>query len=392
MAERFAPAAAIPRAGRLKKSSVQGQLEPVRRTCNGVRSLALVAALYCTLQLAPQAAAAAVRTYYIAADELPWNYAPLGRDVTHGKALEPPAPDRIGTEYRKALYREYTDGSFAKLKQRSSTDAYLGYLGPVIRAEVGDTIRVVFRNHGTHPYSLHPHGVFYTKANEGAPYNDGTVGRERYDDAVAPGETYVYTWLVPPRAGPGPMDPNSIAWTYHSHVNELADVASGLVGTIIVSRRGALQANGLPKGVDREVIVLLDFDDENESWFIGENVQHYVKDGAKAKTEGLAFVTSNQLMSINGFIDGNMPTIALRRGERVRWYVFGGMGTDLDFHVLHWHGATALVNGMRTDMVELPVPGSMRVADMVPDSAGLWLMHCHVPGHIAEMNALFSVR
>ncbi len=357
-----------------------------------VRLLFLAAAIYCAVQLVPQPAMAAVRTYYIAADELPWDYAPLGRDMIHGKAIDSPAPDRIGTTYQKALYREYTDGSFTRLKQRFAAGAYLGYLGPVIRAEVGDTIRVVFRNHGTHPYSMHPHGVFYTKANEGAPYNDATVGRDRNDDAVAPGATYVYTWLVPPRAGPGPMDPNSIAWMYHSHVDEVEDVESGLAGVIVISRRGELRANGLPKGVDREVIVSLDFDDENGSWFIDQNVQRYVKDAAKAKAEGIAFQASNQMMSINGFIYGNMPIIQLRRGEHVRWYVFGGMGTDLDFHVLHWHGATALVNGMRTDMIELPLPGSMRVADMVPDSVGLWLFHCHVPGHTAEMNALFSVR
>jgi manganese oxidase len=351
----------------------------------------LIAVICCAVQLAPQSVLAAVRTYYIAADELPWNYAPLRRDVTHGKAIDPAGPDRIGTTYQKALYREYTNDSFSRLKPRLAADQYLGYLGPVIRAEVGDTIRVVFRNRGTHPYSLHPHGVFYTKANEGAPYNDGTLGHDRYDDAVAPGATYVYTWLVPPRAGPGPMDPNSIAWMYHSHVDEVRDVDSGLVGVIIVSRRGQLRANGLPKGVDREVIVSLDFDDENGSWFIDQNIQRYVKDATKAKGEGIAFAGSNQMMSINGFIDANMPPISLRRGEHVRWYVFGGMGTDLDFHVLHWHGATALINGMRTDMVELPVPGSMRVADMVPDAVGLWLFHCHVPGHTAEMNALFSV-
>lgn len=359
-------------------------------TRTGACSIFAAASLCCLLQLIPSPALAAVRTYYIAADELPWNYAPSGRDVVHGKPIALSA-DRIGTTYIKALYRQYTDASFTTLKQRSEADAYLGYLGPVIHAEVGDTIRVVFRNHGTHPYSMHPHGVFYTKANEGAPYNDGTSDRDRRDDVVAPGHTYTYTWLVPPRAGPGPMDPNSIVWTYHSHVDEIRDVLSGLTGPIIISRRGDLRANGLPKGVDREVIVSLDFDDENGSWFIAQNTSRYVSDPVKAKTEGRAFFASNEIQSINGFIDGNMPPIEMRRGQRVRWYVIGGMGTDLDFHVLHWHGATALINGMRTDMAELPTPGSMRVADMIPDAIGLWLFHCHVPGHTAEMNGFFSV-
>lgn len=89
---------------------------------------------------------------------------------------------------------------------------------------------------------------------------------------------------------------------------------------------------------------------------------------------------------------GNLPPIVLKHGSRVRWYVFGGMSTDSDFHFLHWHGQTALSGGMRTDMIELPVNGSMRIADMVPDNPGTWLFHCHVLGHIHDVSALFSVR
>ena len=48
----------------------------------------------------------------------------------------------------------------------------------------------------------------------------------------------------------------------------------------------------------------------------------------------------------------------------------------------HWHGNTATVMGMRTDMAEL-LPGSMMVADMIPDAVGTWLYHCHVNDHIA---------
>ena len=121
--------------------------------------------------------AGVVRTYYIAADELDWNYAPSGLDLMMGMAPEGYAkaflvagPHTIGRIYRKALYREYTDATFEHLKPRPARDAYLGALGPIIHAEVGDTIKIVFMNHGTHPYSLHPHGVFYKKASEGSPY------------------------------------------------------------------------------------------------------------------------------------------------------------------------------------------------------------------------------
>ena len=95
-------------------------------------------------------------------------------------------PGRIGSTYTKCLYRAYTDASFRRRVARPASDAYLGVLGPVIRAEVGDTIRVVYRNRCSFPTSMHPHGVFYDKASEGAPYADGTSGARKADDAVPP--------------------------------------------------------------------------------------------------------------------------------------------------------------------------------------------------------------
>lgn len=54
-------------------------------------------------------------------------------------------------------------------------------------------------------------------------------------DSVAPGQTVTYQWLLPDRAGPGPNDPSSVLWMYHSHVDEAAGPAAGLVGGIIVT-------------------------------------------------------------------------------------------------------------------------------------------------------------
>ena len=56
-------------------------------------------------------------------------------------------PNRIGGSYIKARFIEYTDESFSTMKKRSSKEEKtLGILGPVIKAEVGDVIRVTFRN------------------------------------------------------------------------------------------------------------------------------------------------------------------------------------------------------------------------------------------------------
>ena len=47
-----------------------------------------------------------------------------------------------------------------------------------------------------------------------------TAGADTADDAVPPGTTYNYTWHVPETSGPGPEDPSTILWMYHSHTSE----------------------------------------------------------------------------------------------------------------------------------------------------------------------------
>jgi FtsP/CotA-like multicopper oxidase with cupredoxin domain len=87
--------------------------------------------------------------------------------------------------------------------------------------------------------------------------------------------------------------------------------------------------------------------------------------------------------SINGYIFGNLPGLEMIEGERVRWYVLG-LGSEDDFHTAHWHGLRVLEEGRRaTDVVEL-LPGSMKVADMVADNVGSWLLHCHVAEHMGQ--------
>lgn len=58
----------------------------------------------------------ATRTYYLAADPVVWDYAPAGKNLCTGKPFEGDAElyttQGIGTKYKKALYRQYTDDSF----------------------------------------------------------------------------------------------------------------------------------------------------------------------------------------------------------------------------------------------------------------------------------------
>jgi len=293
----------------------------------------------------------------------------------------------VRTAYKKVLYQEYTDSTFRTLKPRAPEWEHLGFLGPLIRAVVGDTIRVVFRNNGHRPYSVHPHGVFYDKNSEGVPYNDGAPARDKRDDAVPPGGTYTYVWPVPARAGPAPMDGSSVMWMYHSHVDEVRDINTGLMGPILITVRNMARADGSPKDVDREIVVDFAQVHEEDSWLAGENLPtdslHTLGPipNPSLRQEGYPWFVK---FSINGFVHGAMPLadLTMRKGAKVRWYLMSSTN-DFDFHAPHWHGNTVTLNGMRTDVAQLAMM-QMSVADMVPDNVGTWLFHCHVSFHNEE--------
>jgi FtsP/CotA-like multicopper oxidase with cupredoxin domain len=336
------------------------------------------------------------RTYFIEADKVVWDYAPAGRNLITGQPFGDventyvqSGPGRIGSKYVKCLYQGYTDAGFGTKVQRPAEDAYLGMLGPVIRAQVGDTIRVVFRNKCPFPTSVHPHGVFYAKNSEGAPYNDGTSGADKADDAVPTNGTVTYTWPVPDRAGPGPMDGSSVMWMYHSHTDEVSDVYAGLVGFMEVTKRGMARPDGSPLDVDRELFNMFLVSNENGSPFLQENINRFSQPPAP-DPEDEEFQESNLMHSIDGYVYGNQPMPTIKVGQRVRWYSMS-MGTEVDQHTPHWHGNTLTVAGMRTDVVSL-MPATMVSADMVPDNPGIWLFHCHVGDHItAGMQTRYRV-
>jgi FtsP/CotA-like multicopper oxidase with cupredoxin domain len=224
---------------------------------------------------------------------------------------------------------------------------------------------------------------------------------------VMPGSTFTYQWNVPERAGPGPQDPSSIVWLYHSHVNEMRDVSTGLIGAIIVTARGQARPDGTPKGVDREIVALFTAFNEGQSWFIDQNIAKHLSETDRKKLNkaetnatdtdgnyslaGTGFAELNLKFSINGYLYGNGPVMTMRAGQHVRWYLLA-IAQGFDFHSPHWHGNTVLYHGHRTDVIALS-PAEMQTADMVPDNPGLWMFHCHVDDHmIAGMTARYEVK
>jgi len=343
------------------------------------------------------------RTYYVAAEEVVWDYAPSNRDLIKNadwdsisKPFVTAGDMHVGRLAKKAIYREYTDSTFTTLKDRPAEWEHLGIMGPLLRGVVGDTIRVVFLNRTSFPTSMHPHGVFYNKDSEGAPYEDGTDPSAKLDDGVTPGTTHVYVWPVRERAGPTKAQGSTAFWMYHSHTTEVDDVNAGLIGPMVVTARGMARADAAPTDVDRELVVgFLEFDETNSTLW-EENLRAYGKPPKEIKpdlTFGIRAVGPETQYgfkeTMNGFFYGNTPGLTMRQGARVRWYLMAS--TNFEFHAPHWHGNVVESMHMNTDVVGL-LPMGMVVADMVPDNPGTWLFHCHVSEHLLMgMEATYRV-
>ena len=298
---------------------------------------------------------AATRHYYIAAEDVTWNYAPSGINLLSALPIRQPW---LKLEWQKTRFIEYTDDTFTTKKPQPD---WLGILGPVIRAEVGDEIVVEFLNRSRLPHDMHPHGLHYDKDNEGSVYLPFGKG-----DRVAPGRRFTYHWLANAASGPGPGQPSSIVWWYHAHVDPAREINAGLLGPIIVTAKGKARPDGSPKDVDREFVT---------SFMIFDEM------GGKP---------AGQFYSINGYIFGNLPGLYMKQGEKVRWHLLG-MGNEIDLHTPHWHGETVTDEGRHTDVVEL-LPGSMKTVDMLADNPGTWMFHCHVEDHMeAGMMAVYTI-
>ena len=187
---------------------------------------------------------------------------------------------------------------------------------------------------------------------------------------------------------------------------DLKDVESGLIGAIIVTRRGMANQDSKPKDVDKEFINLFMIFDENSSWYLDHNIQTFTTDpkgvnklesGSPFMEEGsfsvfqtTGFVSSNFKATINGYMYSNMPMMTMKKGERVRWYLIT-VGQGSNFHTPHWHGNVVMQAGRQTDVLSI-APAQMETVDMIPDDPGTWMYHCHISEHMhAGMVANYKV-
>ncbi|XP_062258155.1 coagulation factor V [Platichthys flesus] len=324
-----------------------------------------------------------VRMYFIAAEEVTWDYSGYGQRRQDKVQL-----NTRKTTFSKVVFRSYMDSSFSTPDVRGEIDEHLGILGPVIKAEVGQSIMVVFRNNADRPYSVHPNGVTYTKRTEGLSYEDGSKYWFKYDNEVQPNSTFTYLWKLPIEVGPKPGDTDCRTWAYYSGVNPERDIHTGLIGPLLVCREGTLSRN-LPDL--REFMLLFMTFDESQSWLFEKNHERMQRK-SRRKYFDPYFKDKLKFQSINGIIY-NLKGLRMSTHQPVHWHLIN-MGSPKDFQSVHFHGQTFLHRGTSShrQAVYPLLPGSSATLEMFPAKPGLWQLETEV-GSIQQqgMQTLFLI-
>uniref|UniRef100_A0A8D1U736 ferroxidase n=2 Tax=Sus scrofa TaxID=9823 RepID=A0A8D1U736_PIG len=332
--------------------------------------------------------------YYIGIVETTWDYASdrgekklISVDKEQSNIYLQNGPNRIGRLYKKAIYLQYTDETFRTIIEKP---VWLGFLGPIIKAETGDRVYVHFKNFASRPYTFHAHGMTYYKEHEGAIYPDNTTDFQKADDKVHPGEQYTYILHANPEQGPGKEDSNCVTRIYHSHIDAPKDIASGLIGPLIHCRKDSLDKEK-EKNIDQEFVVMFSVVDENLSWYLEDNIKTYCSEPEKVEPDNEDFKESNRMYSVNGYSFGSLPGLSMCAEDRVKWYLFG-MGNEIDVHAAFFHGQVLTNKNYRIDTINL-FPATLFDAFMVAQNPGEWMLSCQNLNHLkAGLQAFFRVQ
>jgi manganese oxidase len=303
--------------------------------------VAMTVGMGAVASVAAPIASGAVRDYWVAAVPAPtWNMAPNQRDAMADMALSP-----AQTVFPTVVFRRYSahwHHPMPNVPAGSSNQDLIP--GPLLKARVGDRLRVHFKNLDTlykRPHSMHFHGVHYKPSSDGA-FVPGVSGR---DGNVRPGQSYTYKLT----AG----SDSAGVWAYHDHSPSMdASILGGMYGMLSILGRGEERP-------DREFEVVM------------------APMGTFQTIDGRAFV-------------GNTPVFTSFTGQTVQWDVMA-MGSE--HHTFHVHGHRWVdPDGRDIDTQTVGPAETFRIRWRERDP-GTWLYHCHVESHMmAGMIGTYHVR
>uniref|UniRef100_A0A3Q1GC09 ferroxidase n=1 Tax=Acanthochromis polyacanthus TaxID=80966 RepID=A0A3Q1GC09_9TELE len=308
--------------------------------------------------------------YYIAAEEVVWDYTPnthehIDDDFKHMYLKQ--SATRIGCKYKKAVYTQYTNESFTEKVMDKQRKNELGILGPVIRAQIRDVIKIVFKNMASRPYSIYPHGLTVEKSEEGVNYPEG--GNQSH--GVQPGETHTYVWKVVEEDEPLDGDPRCLTRMYHSAVNTPRDIASGLIGPILICKSQSLNLRNVQLKADKEQHAMFAVFDENKSWYLDDNIRRY-SDQSRVNKADPNFYKSNVMHTINGYMFESGPLLGFCNGEVATWHM-SSIGAQDYIQTATFYGHPFELNKRTEDFLSLyPMTGETISMNML--NVGVWLL------------------
>uniref|UniRef100_A0A673B3Z7 Plastocyanin-like domain-containing protein n=1 Tax=Sphaeramia orbicularis TaxID=375764 RepID=A0A673B3Z7_9TELE len=264
---------------------------------------------------------------------------------------------RIGQRYKKAVYTMYKNESFTERSEILQRKNELGILGPVIRAQIRDVIKIIFKNKASRPYSIYPHGLTFEKLEEGANYPEGG----NHSHAVQPGETHTYVWRVVEEDEPLDRDSRCLTRMYHSAVDTPRDIASGLIGPILICKSESLNVRNLR--ADKEQHAVFAVFDENKSWYMDDNIRQY-SDRSRVNKADPDFYRSNVMHTVNGYVYESGPVLGFCYGEVATWHV-SSIGAQDYIQTATFYGHKFELNERKEDILSLfPMTGETISMDM----------------------------
>ena len=222
--------------------------------------------------------------------------------------------------------------------------------GPVIEAVEGDHVRIYVTNRLPAPTTVHWHGVLLPNGMDGV----GGLNQK----AIPPGQTFKYEFTFRQHG----------TLMYHSHHDEMTQMALGMTGMIVIHPRRPRRA------VDRDFVIML------HEWKI---------DPGARRPDPNEMIEFN-VLTMNARVYPGTDPLVVKTGDRVRIRI--GNLSAMDHHPIHLHGyqftITETDGGVIPEAGQWPettvlVPvGSTRTVEFTADVPGDWAMHCHMTHHV----------
>uniref|UniRef100_A0A3P8Q0C1 F5/8 type C domain-containing protein n=1 Tax=Astatotilapia calliptera TaxID=8154 RepID=A0A3P8Q0C1_ASTCA len=282
--------------------------------------------------------------HYIAAEEVTWNYAP------HLKPSD-------SYQYKKVVYVEYTDGSFTQRKDPESP-----LLGPILKGKVNDQFHITFKNLASRPFNIYPNGL--TKI---FPLQRSTNESDLHSMGVPPNKTFGYIWRLTTDDGPLEGDPTCLTQLYQSTVSPERDLASGLVGTLLICKYDAIDFRGRLLGPDKKFSLIFAIFDENRSWYFDENMRKSTQ--KSFNTTEPDFYNSNVIYSVNGIMFSRRQFVMCQT-DVTFWHV-ASVGTQSDFLSVYFTGNMFQYQGLYQSVLTL-FPMTAITLPMETELIGEW--------------------